>query len=277
MIAIRAIVHPTDFSEASAGAFVHALRIALTAKCPLAILHVATAAQRDDWASFPHVRRTLANWGLMNESESPAAITSRLGVKVTKIEMEPQSAIDGVRHFLRTHPADLIVLATEGRQGVARWLHSSLAEKLARQARAATLFVPAKARGFVDQQRGEVRLRRVLIPVDHQPKPAAAVGTIMGFAQLLSGIDAEERLLHIGDDRPPQVQRLSEQNRPVPVAIRHGDVVEAIIDVASDWPADLIGMPTAGHQGFLDALRGSTTEQVLRRAPCPVLAVPAQH
>jgi len=32
-------------------------------------------------------------------------------------------------------------------------------------------------------------------------------------------------------------------------------------------------MPTAGHQGFLDALRGSTTEQVLRKAPCPVLAI----
>ena len=33
----------------------------------------------------------------------------------------------------------------------------------------------------------------------------------------------------------------------------------------------MIVMPTAGHQGFLDALRGSTTEQVF----CPVLAVRA--
>ena len=39
--------------------------------------------------------------------------------------------------------------------------------------------------------------------------------------------------------------------------------------------ANLIMMATAGHQGFLDALRGSTTERVLRHAPCPVLAVPA--
>ena len=41
-----------------------------------------------------------------------------------------------------------------------------------------------------------------------------------------------------------------------------------------DWDADLIAMTTAGHQGFLDALRGSTSERVLRHAPCPVLVVP---
>jgi hypothetical protein len=34
-------------------------------------------------------------------------------------------------------------------------------------------------------------------------------------------------------------------------------------------------MPTAGHQGFLDVLRGSTSERVLRHAPCPVLSIPA--
>jgi hypothetical protein len=39
-------------------------------------------------------------------------------------------------------------------------------------------------------------------------------------------------------------------------------------------PADLIAMLTAGHEGVVDALRGSTSEQILRHSPCPVLAVP---
>jgi nucleotide-binding universal stress UspA family protein len=34
-------------------------------------------------------------------------------------------------------------------------------------------------------------------------------------------------------------------------------------------------MSTNGHNGFLDALCGSITEQVLRDAHCPLLAVPA--
>ena len=56
---------------------------------------------------------------------------------------------------------------------------------------------------------------------------------------------------------------------------QHGDVVETIRAAAVETQADLIVMVTAGHEGILDALRGSTTEQVLRHAPCPVLAVPA--
>jgi nucleotide-binding universal stress UspA family protein len=67
----------------------------------------------------------------------------------------------------------------------------------------------------------------------------------------------------------------AEPHRLLPVDIRKGDPVEAITDFANEWPADLIVMPTAGHVGYLDALRGSTTERVLRQAPCPVLAMPA--
>ena len=54
-----------------------------------------------------------------------------------------------------------------------------------------------------------------------------------------------------------------------------GDVVQTILAVAGERAADLIVMATRGHQGFLDALRGSTTERVLRHARCPLLAVPA--
>ena len=56
---------------------------------------------------------------------------------------------------------------------------------------------------------------------------------------------------------------------------RSGEVVNEILAAAAARQADLIAMATAGHHGFLDALRGSTTERVLRQAPCPVLAVPA--
>jgi nucleotide-binding universal stress UspA family protein len=52
-------------------------------------------------------------------------------------------------------------------------------------------------------------------------------------------------------------------------------VVQAIVDSAIEFEADIIAMPTAGHHGVLDALRGSTTERVIRHAPCPVLALSA--
>jgi nucleotide-binding universal stress UspA family protein len=269
---LRAIAHPTDFSPASSAAFAHALRIALHFKCPLFILHVSTDAAVDDWASFPHVRHTLAHWGLMDENESPAVIADKLGVKVVKAEMMPMEPVDGIMRFLQDHPSELIVLATEGRQGLARWLHGSVAEALARAAKLPTLFVPAKARHFVDPIGGKLHLRRVFIPVDHAPQPAGAVRAILGFAQALTGETPEERLLHIGDAPPPVA---GEASRALAVTAGQGDAIETIVKAADDWGADLIGMPTAGHHGFLDAVRGSTTERVLRQAPCPLLAVPA--
>jgi nucleotide-binding universal stress UspA family protein len=272
-LAIRSIVHPTDFSEASAEAFAHALRIALTAKCGLTIVHVARDGDEPDWSEFPHVRTALTGWGLIKAGESPQAVTAKLGVKIAKVGLAPQSTVGGILDFLEAHPSDLIVLATQAREGVARWLRGSVAEALARLAKIPTLFVPADMRGFVDQARGEVHLKRVLIPVSQEPKPAAAIGAIMSFAHMLGGFDVEGRLLHIGRN-PPQVERHASPHHPLPVAMRRGDVVETIIDEANDWQPDLIGMPTAGHHGFLDALRGSTTERVVRQAPCPVLAVP---
>lgn len=53
-----------------------------------------------------------------------------------------------------------------------------------------------------------------------------------------------------------------------------GDAVDRILKEDADWLPDLIVMATQGHMDFLDALRGSTTERVLRGAHCPVLAVP---
>jgi len=270
---IRTILHPTDFSDASADAFVHALRIALAAKAMLYILHVASGDE-DDVMTFPHVRETLARWGLMSANEPQSAIHATLGMSVAKVDLEPQAPADGIRRFIAEHRPDLMVLATEARQGAARWLHGSVAEKLARETTAPTLFVPAGTRGFVDPKRGEVTLRHVVIPIDHDPAPAAGVDTIMGLARLLAGMNAEEHLLHVGKSAP-RIARSGSPDRTVPVALRQGGIVEAIIAAANDWPADLIGMATAGHRNVLDMMRGSTTERVLRQAPCPVLAVPA--
>jgi nucleotide-binding universal stress UspA family protein len=52
-------------------------------------------------------------------------------------------------------------------------------------------------------------------------------------------------------------------------------VVPTILAVAGQCAADLIVMTTAGRHGFLDALRGSTTERVLGGGALPLLAIPA--
>ena len=51
-----------------------------------------------------------------------------------------------------------------------------------------------------------------------------------------------------------------------------------IVRFARETEADLIVMGTHGRSGLSHALLGSVTEKVLRKAPCPVLAVrPESH
>jgi nucleotide-binding universal stress UspA family protein len=53
-----------------------------------------------------------------------------------------------------------------------------------------------------------------------------------------------------------------------------GTPYKAIVDAAVAEGADLIVMSTHGRTGLAHMLIGSVTERVLRRAPCPILAVP---
>jgi nucleotide-binding universal stress UspA family protein len=262
----QTIVHPTDFSDASAHAFAHALRIVLTMRGTLYLVHVADSNSFDE--GFPHVRQALSLWNLMNEEESPSAV-GKLRIKVSKVGVESETPLSGLSNFLDEHPTDLIVTATHGRDGIDRWLHGSIAEELSRQAKVSTLFIPPTARGFVDQDNGKLHLSRVLVPVDQSP-PADVLGLIRAFVQAMNGLDTTIELMHVGETEP----QIIEDGAVVPVTLHTGDPVNAILAAAEQ--VDLIAMPTKGHHGFLDALRGSTTERVVRHSPCPVLAVPVK-
>jgi len=266
---IRSIVHPTDFSHLSAAAFAHALRVAVAAKSKLQALHVAEPGAAD--AGFPHVKRLLVQWGLLGEDASPTDVFTRLGLIWQNVTLDSQDPVEGILRFLDQNACDLVVLATHGRDGLDRWLQGSVAGAVFRQSAVATLFVPRGARGLVDPVSGQIRLRRMLVPVDHAPTPDRAIETARGFGALLTGGDVSMQLLHVGRMAPS----LRNVAGAAPVTIRYGNAVQTILAAATEYDADLIAMPTAGRHGILDALRGSTTERVIRQAPCPVLAVPA--
>ena len=51
------------------------------------------------------------------------------------------------------------------------------------------------------------------------------------------------------------------------------DVPDAIVEAAAAGQYDLVVMATHGRQGFWHNLTGGITEEVMRRAPCPVVTV----
>jgi nucleotide-binding universal stress UspA family protein len=270
---IQTILHPTDFSAESESAFAHALAICLFRQGEITLLHAGKQyLDGDDWQKFPAVRDTLVRWKLLEPGSPRAAVFRDLGIRVNKVSAVGDP-LEATLDYLAENPADLMVLATEGRDGLARWIRQSTAENLARHAGTVTLFVPHDARGFVSRD-GDLSLRRILVPVAAAPDPQAAL-TYAGRATILSGGEPVEiTALHVGDSMPafdvPEVQGATWR-----VERRQGDPVDELLRLAEEARIDLIFMSTAGPNSLLEGLRGSTTERVLRRSPCALCAVPA--
>lgn len=274
------ILHPSDFSRASLIAFAHALKIALCAKAELEIVHVQRHRIGSDkdvhWSDFPGVRATLARWNIL-PADAEADEVGKLGVRIKKILNSESDPLEAMVGYCESHPPDLLVLGTHQRDGLDRWLHKAVAEPLARRSHAMTLFLPTHGNGFISAANGAVTLRRVLIPVDHEPSAQAAVEEAFFLAEGLDCHNVHFKLLHIGKERGmPTLFLPHHPGYEWDQSLLNGDPVEAILREAGLWSADLIVFTTQGHMDFLDALRGSTTERVLRGAHCAVLAVPAK-
>jgi nucleotide-binding universal stress UspA family protein len=195
---------------------------------------------------------------------------------VHKILIGSADPMQAILHELADHPADLIVLATHQREGLARWLHKSIAVPLARRAGTMTLFVPPGVRGFVALADGTITLQRVLIPIDTRPHPQAAVAAAAGLARMLGCQAVAFTLVHVGTTGDmPAVHEPRHAGWHWDRVVRQGSVVEQILAVEAATSADLMVLTTQGHYGVIDALRGSTSERLVRGARCPVLAIPA--
>jgi nucleotide-binding universal stress UspA family protein len=233
------------------------------------LIHETDDEQRD-WSEFPGVRETLERWGLL-PAGSPAEAVDRLGIEVAKVIGRGPDPVEGVLRYLEEHEADLIVLATH-HHGF-DWLRKSVAEPIARKSREMTLFVPADGRAFISPSDGRVSLHNILIPVAETPSAQPALG---GAARIVKQLGCEEgsfTLLHVGEKQPaaltPRVPGWKWRR-----VLKKGNVIDAVLETAQKINADLIIMATDGRDGFLDALRGSHSERVLRQAPCPLLAIP---
>jgi nucleotide-binding universal stress UspA family protein len=273
-VKVESIFHPSDFSEASEIAFVHALKIALVTQARLSMLHV-TAGSNVGWQDFPGVRDTLERWKLI-PPESPRSAVGQLGLDIRKVITASRSPVKACLHYLAKHPADLIVLAVRHDKGHMRWLEKSVGEPIARGAGQMTLFLSHGVEGFVSREDGSVVLQNILIPVASKPRPEpameAAVRLIRNF-QLSKGTVT---LLHVGSAEGTRFVKFPKTTGWTWNCVaRSGDPVETILQTAAELAADLILMTTDGPDGFLDGLRGTTSERVLRQARCPVGNLPA--
>lgn len=273
-IEFSSIFHPSDYSEGNRNAFHHALRIALAARAELRMLHANTEGKGALRGEFPAIRPILVQWGILPEGSSRDDILET-GMRVKKVEKNVVDALDSILHYIADHEPDLAVLSTHQRTGFSRWLNQSIAEPVARESRVMTLFIPRRVVGFVSPEKGVVHLKHILIPVDRRPWPQRAVDAAASLAAKLGCEEVVFTLLHVGEAAAmPAIELPIRPGWSFERAYSQGDVVERVLDTSEDLDADLIVMANSGQRGFVDAVRGTTTERVLRGSQCPVLAVP---
>jgi len=263
---IRFIAHPTDFSAEGIAAFEHALALALLNRCPLVLLHVYLPSEPREFEGFPQIRDTLQRWHYLTPGAQQADVLPKTGVKVTKVDLRDDEAVDGLCTFLNDHRPDLIVMATHGRAGIERWLKGSVSAGVVKNTLVPTLIFGRDVRPFVASDTGAINIRTVVVPVDHSPSPNLVTRKL---ADLTEALKVSLDYVHVGE-QVPAVWDGAGGRRPIRKLV--GPVVDALLKEAAQ--SQLLAMPTAGRHGFLDAIRGSTTERVVSRADCPLLVLP---
>ncbi|MDH3207402.1 MAG: universal stress protein [Gemmatimonadota bacterium] len=276
---VNFVLHPTDLSEASLTAFHHALAIAIRRGAQFTLLHAVGRRSTDSWADFPSVRHTLARW---REFGTTQALEEKIRRStVSKLEIPIRDPVAACRDYTTRNPVDMIVLATEGRSGLSRLISASPAERLARESRLFTLFVPAEGRPFVDGDTGEVTLRRILVPIAPATDPRPAMLRAVQAAALVDDPSLEITLLHVHTGSAEETPVTDAPQLPFcqwkVVVRRSDDVVAEILSVAEETASDAIYMSTSWQKPGVGRRAAGVTEGVLANAACPVAAIPVDR
>lgn len=298
---IARILCPVDFSDASAHAVEQAIALAGWCHARLTALHVCNPAYMPIPAlpspgeRVPDTERQRAHDELA--SRFRAAIDAGIALDIVVDEGQP------VRHILSRAihgSADLIVMGTHGASGFEHFVLGSVTEKVLRRATCAVLTVPPRAHAT-----SKLPFARLLCAVDFSDPSLAAMRLAGGLA---CDAQAAVTVMHVVEwpwDEPPppdlsqmpprQAAALADYRRylettaasrlktlvpdpirnhcPMRVRVTHGKAYAEILRVAREEAADLIVMGVHGRNAIDMMLFGSTANQVVRQAACPVLTL----
>ncbi|HEX6939472.1 MAG TPA: universal stress protein [Longimicrobiales bacterium] len=221
-----------------------------------------------------------------------AEVASRAGVQVEVRLLVGGRAAVAVERGIRDSGADLVVMSTHGRTGLARAWLGSVADTLVRHVDVPLLLVRPREDGGAGER---VRFDDVVVALDGSVLSeailphAAALGRPGGTRYTLVRVVPpalvvgghvmeldEERARELVAKAEAYLRGVAGALRPWSAEVRtrtvkHSAPAAAILDVAAEVGADLIAMTTHGYGGLRRLLLGGTADKVLRGATCPVL------
>ncbi|HKT80110.1 MAG TPA: universal stress protein [Vicinamibacterales bacterium] len=306
MIEIRNILCPVDFSEFSKHAIDNAAAIANWYGSSITLLHVFRPIPAVAYAGAvtplePVVLTDEDRQRLASELRQFAGFDHLAGVQMRTAVREGDAVAEILDEAGRMK-ADLLTVGTHGRSGFERFLLGSVTEKLLRQATCPVLTVPRRQADAVPA--GPVLFKRILCAIDFSPCSMKGLEYAMSMAQendaeltvmyvVTSDLiplpgqppnESLDRSISVADffiRREAHVKQLLQD--AVPEAVRayckvdtvlgHGKPSTEILKLAEARGDDLIVIGVRGRGATDLALFGSTAQQVVRQAACPVLTI----
>ena len=296
---MKKIICPVDFSESSQVALDCAVAVARSYDGVVTLLHVvpmpaAVATVPSTFVGGVAFRSTDMASAIAQLSDLASA-TRPGGVPIQYEAVEASSiAEDILLQTERTH-AELIVMGTHGRSRLGRAVFGSVAERVLRSAAVPVLIVPpttaagssvtdplgsilcavdfsldagdafAIAQELARRAGGNLTAVHVIEPLPVHFDPL--VGTQLG-------LDEYERVVEESAQRElGQLVGNSEAGHPVHPVLGRGKAWREILRMAEEHHATLIVVATHGRHSLDRLVFGSTTENIIRRAHCPVLVV----
>ena len=300
MVELRRILCPVDLSDLSIRALAYANSIAERYRSELTALHVVPTFEPMEvraGALFDPVRFVYPmTRAQIDERLRDAMSTAGVAVDRSKVVAEAGEPSEVIVDQALTTGADLVVMATHGRTGWNRLMLGSVTEKVLRTAPCPVLTVPPHAR----QSPPETVLKSILCPVDFSPAAVQAVGLAADLARRANAavtylhvvewlaeeepreapyFAVQEFRRHLMQDARERLETvITKQPRIEGGAVARvaaGRAYREILQIGSEVEADLIVMGALGRGGVPLTRLGSTTQQVVRAASCPVLTVHA--
>lgn len=131
---VRRIMHPSDFSSASRVAFTRAVEAAKGNRASLVLVHVMTTpvpivgdgyVSPETWTKLERSMRTHSQ----RQLGKLVARARAAGVRASSLLLEGSPA-DRIVRAAKSRRADLIVMGTHGRSGLAKFFLGSVAERV---------------------------------------------------------------------------------------------------------------------------------------------------
>jgi nucleotide-binding universal stress UspA family protein len=254
------IAHATALSPEDDRPFEHGVALARRAGAKLCSIHAGT----EPISEMPAAEALLRRWAVDESIDHDKIVHNCC-----------EDPVDTVLDALRKVAPDLVLCATHQRHGLLRILADSRAESLAENLKMPTLLFPIDAPGFVASDSGAISLRRIVIPVGDAEAAEAAVERAAWLGDLVGADELELVLLHVGPGDAPKVDVPLHEGWTWRAKQAEGHLEDVVAEAAAEsGPGCVVVMATRGRDSIVDALVGSHTERVLRRAQCPLLMVP---